>query len=213
MSSKPSKNPSSRRPSWVPPPSDLDAPPSKTRLKQESHDLQELGKALLELNAERFAALDLPETLQIALKDLARTKSFEGKRRQLQYVGKLMRGIDPEPLREAVAAQRIPSAKDTLALHEAEAWRERLIAEDGALTEWLARHPEEDSQALRALIRNARKEAQVAAQAPEGEAPRRGRAYRDLFALVKAGLKAEAAQAAGTSLGDAPDDDHPGHDA
>jgi ribosome-associated protein len=180
----------------VPPPPSPDAPPSKTRLKQESHDLQTLGKDLLDLSNERLATLDLSETLLHAIVEFKRTRSFEGKRRQLQYVGKLMRGVDPAPIREAVAAQRLPGARESLALHQAEAWRERLVDEDSALTEWMQIHPDDDSQALRNLIRNARKEAAVAAAAPGGEAPRKGKAWRDLFAHIRLGLKDAAARSA-----------------
>ncbi|MDP4302621.1 ribosome biogenesis factor YjgA [Leptothrix discophora] len=166
------------------------ARPSKTQMKKESHDLQELGEALLELPKAKLDALDLPEGLRDALDDLARTRSFEGKRRQWQYVGKLMRGIDPAPLREAVAAMRIPSARETLALHEAEAWRDRLIGSDDAMTAWMAEHPATDAQALRSLIRSARKDAQAAAaaQAHDGAPERKGRAYREIFQLVREAL-------------------------
>jgi len=108
-----------------------------------------------------------------------RTKSHEGRRRQMQYVGKLMRRIDVEPLREAVASLQLGHAKDSLALHEAERWRAELIASDDALTGWLEQHPGADVQQLRSLIRAARKDA---AAAPE---QRSGRAFRDLFQYIK----------------------------
>ncbi|MGY0193769.1 ribosome biogenesis factor YjgA [Leptothrix sp. BB-4] len=166
------------------------ARPSKTQMKKESHDLQELGEALLELPRPKLDALDLPEGLRDALEELRRIRNFEGRRRQWQYVGKLMRGIDPEPLREAVAAQRVPSARETLALHEAEAWRDRLIGSDDAMTAWMADHPDTDAQALRSLIRSARKDVQAAAAAqPHDGAPeRKGRSYREIFQLVREAL-------------------------
>lgn len=169
-----------------------DAKPSKTRLKKVSHDLQSLGEALLELPAPKLAKLPMPERLLDALKDLRKIKNFEGRRRQLQYVGKLMRDVDPEPLREAVAEQRLPSARQTLALHQAEVWRDRLIAGDDALTEWLDAHPGDDMQALRTMVRNARKETQQAAAAAAANdriADRKGRHYRDLFQHVKKALQ------------------------
>jgi ribosome-associated protein len=174
--------------------------PSKTRLKKESHDLQQLGRDLLALPEQRLAAIDMPERLRDALDGMRRTRSHEGKRRQLQYIGKIMRLIDPEPLREAVAAYRVPGARETLALHQAERWRDRLIKEDGALTEWLSAHPGTDAQALRSLIRNARKEEQAHQALPhDGPTERKGRAYRDLFQLVRGTLaeleRAERAQA------------------
>jgi ribosome-associated protein len=173
--------------------------PSKTRRKQTSHDLQDLGEALMELPATRLAKLDLPESLRDAIDELRRVRSHEGRRRHLQYIGKLMRHVDPEPLREAVAAFRLPSAKETLALHEAERWRARLVSDDNALTVWLREHPETDAQALRSLIRSARKDRAEAEAAAAGSEPRKSRAWRELFQLVKAGLAGNAAAA--------PDDD------
>jgi len=79
------------------------ARPSKTRLKHEAHELQALGAALTELPPERLDALELAEPLRDALLEWRRTRSHEGRRRQLQYIGKLMRNVDVEPLRAAVA--------------------------------------------------------------------------------------------------------------
>jgi len=180
--------------------------PSKTRRKQASHDLQELGEALMELPATRLAKLDMPESLRDAIDELRRVRSHEGRRRHLQYIGKLMRHVDPEPLREAVAAFRLPSAKETLALHEAERWRERLVSDDNALTVWLREHPETDAQALRSLIRSARKDRAEAEAAAAGSEPRKSRAWRELFQIVKAGL-------AGPSAAAAADDEDAGDDA
>lgn len=167
--------------------------PSKTRLKQDMHDLQALGKELIEMPDARLTALDMPEFLLDALLQLKRTRSHEGRRRQWQYVGKLMRRVDPEPLREAVASFKVPGAKETLALHTAERWRDRLLAEDDALTQWMSEHPDTDAQALRTLIRNARKDQLAAAAQPAtGTAERKGRAYRDLFQRIKSALEAAA---------------------
>ena len=167
--------------------------PSKTRLKQDMHDLQALGKELIEMPDARLTALDMPEFLLDALLQLKRTRSHEGRRRQWQYVGKLMRRVDAEPLREAVASFKVPGAKETLALHTAERWRDRLLAEDDALTQWMSEHPDTDAQALRTLIRNARKDQLAAAAQPAtGTAERKGRAYRDLFQLIKSALEAAA---------------------
>src|SRR5690606_6038928 len=85
------------------------ARPSKTQLKQQSHELQKLGEAVAELSAERLAAVPMPEALRLAIGELRRTKSHEGRRRQLQYVGKLMRSADEAALREAVAAATLGS--------------------------------------------------------------------------------------------------------
>ena len=163
----------------------FDLRPSKTRLKAQAHALQELGQALSELPPPRLAALDMPEPLRVAIEDLRRTRSHEGRRRQLQYVGKQMRLTDHGPLREAVAAYKLGSATDTLRLHEAEAWRAELLADDDALTRWAGQFPDSDLQRLRSLVRAARKDA---AAAPE---QRSGRGFRELFQFIRPWLSAD----------------------
>jgi ribosome-associated protein len=153
--------------------------PSKTQMKKASHDLQDLGEAVVALPEDRLAGLALDESLLDAIREFKRTRSFEGKRRQMQYIGRLMRRTDPEPLREAVAAMQLGRAKDALALHEAERWRNDLIAGDEALTRWGAMNPHTDLQQLRSLVRAARKDA---AAAPE---QRSGKAYRELFKFIR----------------------------
>ena len=164
--------------------------PSRTELKRESTEVQKLGVDLLALRSEFMDRLALPEKLRDAIADAKRISNFEGKRRQMQYIGKLMRRNDPEPLREAVAAMQLGQAKDALALHDAERWRAELVASDDALTTWMADHPQADVQQLRSLIRAARKDASVA---PE---QRSGRAFRDLFKFIRQ-------QSAGTEPEDA----------
>lgn len=153
--------------------------PSKTRRKKAMHELQDLGEALAALPAHQLATLEMPESLREAILEYHRTRSHEGRRRQMQYIGKLMRGVDSQPLREAVAALQLGRARDTLTLHQTERWRDELIADDDALTHWMAEHPDCDVQPLRALIRAARKDA---AASPE---QRSGRAYRELFQFLK----------------------------
>jgi ribosome-associated protein len=158
---------------------------SRTDLKRESTELQKLGEDLLTLRADLLARLDLPEKLIEALAEYKRITNFEGRRRLLQFIGKRMRQLTPETLdaaRTAIAEQHTPSAQATLALHAAEQWRDRLIADDDALGQWMNVSPTTDTQQLRALIRQARKDAK-----PEkpGEALRHGRPYRDIFVLVR----------------------------
>ncbi len=160
-------------------PMDEDDRPSKTQLKKQSHELQALGEALVNLPDSRVEGLEISDRLRTAVADYKRTKTFEGKRRQMQYIGKLMRLSDTEPIREAVLAMQLGRAKDALALHEAERWRAELIESDDALTRWAAEHPQSDMQQLRSLIRAARKDASAA---PE---QRSGRAYRELFQYIK----------------------------
>jgi ribosome-associated protein len=167
---------------------------SKTELKRESAELQKLGESLMQLRADLFERLALPDKLVEAMAEAGRITNFEGKRRQMQYVGKLMRGLDDEQLaaaREALDTQRQGSAKDSLALHEAERWRDDLIERDEALQQWLTDHPGTDSQQLRALIRQARKDRPTQDEISRGLVPRHGRAYREIFQLVKEQLQHE----------------------
>ena len=154
--------------------------PSKTAAKQHAQALQALGAELAALPADRIAAIDMPDALRAAIAEFRRTASHEGRRRQMQLVGKLMRGADDAALREAVAEATVGSARQTLALHEAERWRAELIADDAALARWLAQHPAGDAQQLRNLVRAARRDA--AGLPPEARQPR---SFRALFAYLR----------------------------
>ncbi len=163
---------------------------SKTDLKRESTALQALGEQLLTLRADLFARLSLPEKLVDALAQARRITNFEGKRRQMQFIGKLMRTLDEASLqetRDALDEQQKGSAQLTLSLHQAEQWRDQLIADDGAFEQWLLAYPATDTQQLRALIRQARKDAIPVdnASVSKGLAPRQGRAFREVFQLVR----------------------------
>ena len=162
---------------------------SKTDLKRESTELQKLGEALLTLRADLFEPLGLPEKLRDALAEARRITNFEGRRRQMQFIGKLMRLLEPATLdavRAALDEQHNGSAAQARALHEAERWRDELIADDATLARWLQLHPATDTQQLRALVRQARKDTPPdAAAVSQGLAPRHGRAYREIFQLVK----------------------------
>lgn len=167
--------------------------PSRTELKRESDELQKLGESLLILRADLMAKLDLPEKLVEAVAEAKRISNFEGKRRQMQFIGKLMRKLDEdavEGVRAALLEQSQGSAQETLQLHLAEQWRDRLISDDSACGEWLQSFPGTDSQQLRALIRQARKDAPPASAATvsQGLAPRQSRAFREIFQLVRAEL-------------------------
>lgn len=140
-------------------------------------ELQDLGKQLVELPEARVAAMGLEAALEQAVIAAQRMKSHEAKRRQLQYIGRLMREVDAEPIRERLAAIEGHSAQATARHRRLEAWRERLLADDQALTELATQYPQSDIQAVRTLIRNSRKEQK------QGKPPR---AYRELFRLLKA---------------------------
>jgi ribosome-associated protein len=163
---------------------------SRTDLKRESTELQKLGEALLTLRSDLMTRLDLSEKLRDAIAQAKRITNFEGKRRQMQFIGKLMRLLDPEVLdavRTALDEQHNGSARENLALHQAEQWRDRLIADDDAVAQWINNFPQTDTQQLRALVRQARKDAKPADQAAvsQGLAPRQSRAYREIFQLVR----------------------------
>jgi ribosome-associated protein len=164
---------------------------TRTDLKRESTELQKLGEDLLTLRAELMTRLALPEKLTEAVAEAKRISNFEGKRRQMQFIGKLMRKLEATQLdgiRTALIEQHTPSALETQTLHQAEIWRDRLVNEDDALGQWITLSPSTDSQQLRALVRQARKDAK-----PEkpGAAVRHGRAYRDIFQIVRAQLLGE----------------------
>jgi ribosome-associated protein len=164
-------------------------PPSKTQLKAEAGEKQALGEALLTLRADLMAKLDLPEKLLDAINQAKKITNFEGRRRQMQFIGKLMRPLDAEPIRAAIDEQKFGSAELTLSLHLAEQWRDKLLASDEAMSDWLSQYPDTDSQNLRALVRQARKDA-----TPEkpGAAPRHGKAYREIFQLVRQTMTPES---------------------
>lgn len=167
---------------------------SRTDLKRESAELQKLGEELLTLRADLMERLELSEKLKDAVADAKRITNFEGKRRQMQFIGKLMRLVDPavlETVRAALTEQTSGSAQENLILHLAERWRERLLGSEDAFGEWITQRPDTDSQQLRALIRQARKDA-----VPEkpGAAVRHGRAYRDIFQILREQLSNNQAQ-------------------
>lgn len=151
-------------------------PVSKTQRKKEMHELQALGVELAELAESQIVDLAIPEHLREALLEAKRIKSHEAKRRQLQYVGRLMRDVDPAPIRAQLDALVGHSAQEAARHRRLEALREKLLADDEALTAYVADHAGADLQALRTLIRNARRERK------EGKPPR---AFRELFRLLK----------------------------
>ena len=153
---------------------------SRTKKKQHVEELQRLGAALIALPAAQLDALALPAQLLAAVREAQRITSHGALRRQVQFIGKVMRKIDPEPVRAAVAAIAGHTAAARAHHKGLEQWRGRLIGDDAALTEFMHEFPGEhggaDLQALRALIRNARKEI------AEGKPPR---AQRELFRVLR----------------------------
>jgi ribosome-associated protein len=167
---------------------EADDAPSRTSRKHASEELQGLGEKLVALPDAAIAALPFPETLKDALLDAKRLPTFGAQRRQAQFIGKLMRRLDDGELAAARAAAhdaRGPSLKATVLLHRAERRRDALLADDAELERWLAEFPRTDAQQLRALIRRARLDERAT---KPGEAVRRGRAYREIFMLVRDAL-------------------------
>ena len=148
---------------------------SKTRKKREMTELQALGAALVDLPESQLQGV-LPDDLLKAVLEAKRITSHEARRRQMQYIGRLMRDVDPAPIRARLAEIEGGSAQAVARHKRLEALRARLMEDDAALTGFAAAHPGADLQALRALIRNARKE-QKEARPP--------RAYRELFRAIK----------------------------
>lgn len=153
--------------------------PSKSQLKREMSALQELGVALVELPKDALKRMPMTEDLADAVHEARRITDHEGKRRQLQYVGRMMRGLNEAEvaaLRTALEAHRGVNRAATARLHWIERTREKLLADDAALTEFLRLHPAAEAQEGRTLIRNARREQQ------QGRPPKY---FRELFQWVK----------------------------
>jgi ribosome-associated protein len=149
---------------------------SRSQRKREVEELQKLGAALVALAPAQLDGAGLPDDLLAAVRDAQRITSHEAKRRQMQYIGKVMRRVDPEPVRAVLAAVAGRSASARARQMRLEDWRERLIGDDAALTAFAGEHPGADLQALRTLVRNARKEI------AEGKPPR---AQRELFRVIR----------------------------
>lgn len=155
---------------------ELDLPPSKTKIKKQMLELQDVGEQLVNLSKEQLAELDLPETLRDAVREMKRIHKFGAQRRQMQYIGRLMRETDPAPIIAKLEVWSGKSHQHIAWLHRVERWRDRLLEDETALTELLADHPEADTQRLRALIRNALKEKEL------NKPPK---SYREIFQALR----------------------------
>ena len=153
--------------------------PSKSQLKREMEALQELGQALVELPKDALKRMPMTEDLADAVHECRRITDHEGKRRQLQYVGRMMRGLteaEVAALRTKLDEHRGVNKAATARLHWIERTREKLLANDDALTEFIRQHPAADPQEGRTLIRNARR---------EQEQSKPPRYFRELFQWIK----------------------------
>jgi ribosome-associated protein len=153
-----------------------DAPISKTKLKAEADAAQNIGKKLIDLSKDRLIKLALPEALFDAVLEAKRLTANGAIRRQLQYLGRLMRDIDSAPIVEQLQAWEGKNTQENARFHGMERWRTRLIAEPAALQEFLSAHPQIDIQQFRTLIRNAQKE-ETAQKPPKSS--------RELFKLIR----------------------------
>lgn len=177
-------NPSNPRfGAFNPEPDDDDTPKSKSQKKRDMTALQDLGVELEALPKDRLARVPMPEALADAIHAARKINSHEGKRRQMQFVGKVMRGLDDDEIatiRAALEGFKGTSKAETARLHLIERWRELLLTDDESLTKFLGEHPGVDVQAVRNTIRNARREQQMA---------KPPKSFRELFQIIKSALE------------------------
>lgn len=150
--------------------------PSKSQLKRDMDALQALGARLVELGSERLAKVEMPDDLRLAVKEAQRITAHGGRRRQMQYIGRLMRSVDPAPIQAALDEFDGISAVAKARQHTLERLRERFLEDESVLNEIASRAATADFQHLRQLRRNALKEK------AEGKPPR---AYRELFRVLR----------------------------
>lgn len=149
---------------------------SKTKRKQAMNELQDMGGELVKLGNSRLAELKLPEELLTAVLEAKRITSNGATRRQIQYIGRLMRDVDVAPIKAKLDAWSGNSKAEAARFHRLERWRERLLTDESTLPEFIAEYPAADVQQIRTLIRNARKET---------EANKPPKSSRALFKLLK----------------------------
>lgn len=159
--------------------------PSKTQRKRQMHERQALGAKLVELNAEQLARLALPEQLHESILQAQAIRGHEARRRQLQYIGKLMRSADYDLIRHAYEALLGPSRASIALMHRCERLRDQLIDDDASLERFVRDHPDADVQWLRAKLRAARQE-----RAAPSSASHARELYRYLHTLLRAPDKA-----------------------
>ena len=161
---------------------------SKSQAKREATELQKLGATLLEFTPKQLLPLNLPENLLHAIKEGRKITANVATARNKQYIGKLMRNIDPAPIYAFLDAQNGITNAHNIWLHQIERLRERMVTDVKAVEKFIADYPEVDIQYLRQLIRNAQKERQQ--QAEGKHIP--PKAFRELFQLMKQYIKEPA---------------------
>jgi ribosome-associated protein len=167
---------------------DAAQPPSKSERKRAMHDLQALGERLVELDPGRLAELALPERLVDAIAQARGITQHEGRRRQLQFIGKLMRDVDPEPLKAALARSQRGSNAARARFAQVEQWRDRMLAEPDALARFLDAYPDADRAVFTALVHDA------SAERSRASPPHKSRAlFRAITKVVDDAVPSEAA--------------------
>ena len=150
--------------------------PSKSQRKREALALQDMGEMLVTLKPAQLDKIPLPEELHEAVLAARQMNQRGARKRQLQYIGRLMRDVDAAPIIAKLEVWNGTSKQHITWLHQVENWRDRLLAEPDALTELLAAYPQSDAQRLRALIRNALKEKEL--QKPP-------KCFREIFQVLR----------------------------
>lgn len=150
--------------------------PSKTKKKEAMHELQDLGAELVELSVGQLKKINLPENIYDAVRECQKITAHGARRRQIMYLGKLMRSTDDEPIRAGLALIRGESSAETARLHRLERFRTRLLEDEAFLAEIAAVWPQLDQQHMRQLRRNALKE-------QEGNKPPKN--FRAIFQILQ----------------------------
>ena len=150
---------------------------SKTRRKKQMRELQDVGAELVALSPEQLARIEMPESLREAVEEARRFTRHEARRRQLQYIGRIMRQIDAAPIAEQLAALKNPSKRQTALFHVAERWREELLSDGDALERFVKEFPEADPRRIGSMVDEAREEKRTS------RPPRR---FRELFHVLSA---------------------------
>lgn len=153
----------------------FDEGPSKTKRKQHMDELQKLGMELVELSRDKLSKIDLPDVLVDAIKLAQKITSNGAIRRQNQYIGKLMRAVDADYVRERLVELSADSVKSTRVLHKCENWRDRLLADDKELQIFASEFNVSDIGQLRSHIRSCRREREL------GQV----KSYRKLFKFIR----------------------------
>ncbi|WP_162932304.1 ribosome biogenesis factor YjgA [Solimonas sp. K1W22B-7] len=169
-------------------PDEFFAGPSKSQLKRDMLELQEMGTALDQLPQDRLDAIEMSDSLREAMAELKRLKNGEARRRHMQYIGKLLRDEDPERFRRALTEYKQGQNRAIQLLQEMERWRQRLLADEKGIVAWAEVYPAADTPAFRKLVERARHE--MADDEEHGRGGSKGPCYRELFQAVRDALQA-----------------------